>query len=137
MPSIPQGFLDCVFYLYRTREDAVAGKNYGGAGFFAGIRSSVNQGLIYIYACTNWHVAVKDGFSVLRVNTRDGGNDFFEFDPSDWHFAPQGGDLAVLPIPLDLERQQAGFMGLDTIGDSNGMGVRMTRTDSLAPARMW
>jgi hypothetical protein len=50
-----------------------------------------------LYAITNWHVAVRDGSSVMRVNTTNGGVDILDFDPSEWEFPPAGHDLAILP----------------------------------------
>ena len=56
---------------------------------------------MFIYAVTNWHVAVRDGASIIRVNKKGGGIDVFEFDPSEWSFIPNGPDIAVL-LPSSL-----------------------------------
>jgi hypothetical protein len=96
MPKIQQELLDTVFYLYRTREDALEGKEFGGTGFMVSVPSRVKQGLDYYYAVTNAHVACRDGCSVIRFNTRDGGTDILEFDPSDWVAHPDFLDVAIL-----------------------------------------
>jgi hypothetical protein len=53
------------------------------------------------YGVTNWHVACRDGFSVIRLNTRDGGIDVLEFDPAEWEFLPGRYDIAVIPLTVD------------------------------------
>src|SRR6185312_10181152 len=85
MPRIPPKFLDNVFYLYHDESNARQGKDFGGTGFLVGIPSSV-PGHQYVYAVSNWHVAVRDGASVIRLNTKDGGTDVFDFGPEEWEF---------------------------------------------------
>lgn len=99
MPRIRDVFLECVFYLYRSRESALAGEDMGGTGFVTGVASKVDpKHRFYGYAVTNRHVAIDQGFSCIRVNRRDGGVDVFEFDPSEWTPHPDGDDLAILPF---------------------------------------
>lgn len=50
---------------------------------------------------TNWHVACKDGLSIVRMNTIDGGLDVMEFESDEWHFVPSGPDVAVIPLELN------------------------------------
>jgi len=94
MPKIPKGVLESVFYLYRSREDAERGEPFGGTGVFIGMPTEYS-GITFIYAVTNWHLAVRDGFSVMRFNKRNGGVDIFELDPQEWEFPPNGPDIAV------------------------------------------
>jgi hypothetical protein len=102
LPRLPQNVLDCVFYLYRDRASAERGEGFGGTGFL--VTESV-PGANFIYGITNWHVAVRDGFSVMRVNTRDGRADIIEFCPEDWLFIPHGDDIAISPsLNLDNHR---------------------------------
>ena len=62
--------LNSVFYLYRSRDDAVNGKPQGGCGFFLGVRSNQwPDQLHHIHGITNWHVAIQQGFPVIRVNS--------------------------------------------------------------------
>jgi hypothetical protein len=100
MPRIPESMLDSVFYLYRSRADAEAGEDLGGTGFFLGMPIAETT-LVYVYAITNWHVAVNKGCSVIRVNKHGGGTDIFELDPSEWHFVPKGPDLAIADVQFD------------------------------------
>jgi hypothetical protein len=59
----------------------------------------------FFYGVTNWHVACRDGFSVIRLNTHGGGTDVIEFGPEDWEFIPGKYDVAVIPLNVD-ERHQ-------------------------------
>lgn len=97
MPQISSDILDTVFYLYKSRADAEAGVNKGGTGFWVSMPAGV--GGEYIYAVSNWHVAVKGGYSVIRVNKTDGGIDIFDLDPSEWFFKPQWHDVAIADAP--------------------------------------
>lgn len=102
MPRIPPKTLNCAAYLYPSVADAEAGEDFGGTAFFVMIPSSVpDRG--YLYAVTNWHVAVAGGASVLRVNTKDGGTDIFDFGPEDWDFDRRF-DIAVVRLSLDPSR---------------------------------
>ena len=100
MPQLPAAVLRATFYLYASVEDAKQGKEFGGTGFLIGFPSAV-EGTDFGYAITNWHVAVRDGFSVIRVNKLDGGIDIFEHDPSEWSFIPSGPDVAAIPFGID------------------------------------
>jgi len=98
MPKIPQQVLHSVFYLYHSVEDAKNSKAFGGTGFFIGYPTGVNNSH-HIYAVTNWHVAVRDGASVIRVNKLDGSFDVFDLGPENWEFKPNGHDIAVAYFP--------------------------------------
>jgi hypothetical protein len=102
MPRIPQNVVNGVFYLYKDRADAEAGRCPGGTGFivrYDGTFSDLVPGY-HFYAVTNWHVAC-GGYSVIRLNKRDGGIDIIERDPLEWHFLPVKYDVAVIPLELD------------------------------------
>lgn len=103
MPRIPQRVINGVFYLYASREDAKAGRNPGGTGFIVQYRGRPRDEVfgIHLYGVTNWHVALRDGFSTIRLNTVDGDVDIIELDPSEWHFLPGKYDLAAVPLMLD------------------------------------
>lgn len=109
MPGIPKQFLNCVFYLYASYEDAKAGKRAGGTGFLIAMPADNNLGLGHHYGVTNWHVAVRDGFSVIRFNTEDG-YEIIERDPSEWIFSPGKYDIAVTPLSLRDPEQQTFFV---------------------------
>ena len=78
MPRIPPQVLYSAFYLYPTVEAARAGDGFGGAGFFVAYPTGVPEAPSLLYAVTNWHVAVRDGMSVMRVNKIQGGVDIFD-----------------------------------------------------------
>lgn len=99
MPKIPENYLDGVFYLYDSVEAAQAGDKFGGTGFFVSIDAKNAPGKGFVYAVSNWHVAVRGGFSVIRVNTVDGGTEIIELVPEDWEFDPVVGyDVAAVPV---------------------------------------
>ena len=110
MPRVPDRYLDCVFYLYRTEEDARIGRSSGGTGFIVSVPSEAAPGDVYLYAVTNWHVAVSDGFSVVRIMLNDGTPDIFAFEPHEWTFDPNGHDLAIIHVPLDTARHAVSFV---------------------------
>jgi hypothetical protein len=103
MPRVQENVLDCVFYLYPSVDDAKSGRNFGGTGFFIFVPEGDGDehvGRGWIYAVTNWHVAVRDGSSVIRINTKNGNPEILELGPEQWEFDPRF-DVAVLPIQLD------------------------------------
>jgi hypothetical protein len=103
MPKLPPQVIDSVFYLYRTPEDAAAGKNAGGTGFFVAMPSR-HPNQVFLYAVSNWHVVRhRTGASVIRVNKNSGGTDSIALDPSEWHCRPQHHDLAVALVSLSLK----------------------------------
>jgi hypothetical protein len=111
MPQLPTSATKCTIYLYRTVEEARAGGEYGGTGFIVGVPSAVDPKVHYTYAVTNWHVAVQDGFPVIRIATQNGAApDIFDFDSSEWFFVPGGGDVAVVPIRLNTKLHDFRFI---------------------------
>ena len=109
MPKIPPRILNCVFFLYHSVDDAKAGKNSGGTGFFVGC-PSYTEGKFFVYAITNWHVAIRGGASVVRVNKAGGGIDVFDLDPADWHFKPAWHDLAIAEVHVRLPQHDFSFI---------------------------
>jgi len=109
VPRIHPNFASCVFYLYKSMEDARAGSNAGGTGFFVAMPTDDLLG--HHYGVTNWHVAVRDGFSVIRLNTSDGGVAFIDLDSSDWVFRQGGDDIAVVPLSIRDPSHKAFFLG--------------------------
>lgn len=97
MPKIPDKLLDVAFYLYDSVESAQKGENYGGTGFIVALTSEVDPSQSTLYGITNWHVAVRDGFSTIRLNNTDCTFDIREHDPSEWVFDPKY-DIAVIPL---------------------------------------
>lgn len=108
MPKIQQALMDTVFYLYRNKEDAEKGTDFGGTGFIISVPSKADSSTIYLYAVSNLHVACEGGFSVIRINTKSGGTDILELDPSDWHPHPDREDVAItFPIKLSKDHKYA------------------------------
>ena len=112
MPHIPQRIIRSVFYLYASKEDARSGQNAGGTGFLVAFQNSPLervQGDLF-YAVTNWHVACRDGFSVIRLNTRDGGTDIIDLDCSEWDFLPHKYDIAAAPVRIDDDTHDISYV---------------------------
>ena len=113
MPRVPDKVLNCTFYLYESKKAAEQGEAYGGTGFLVTVlsqRFSDIAGSHSVYAVTNRHVAVRGGFSVIRINTYEG-VEIFETDPSDWTVHPDGDDIAVFPLLLANPRNK-GAVGI-------------------------
>ena len=94
MPRWPDEIVDSAVFLYHTQKDAEAGKEFGGTGFLIGVPWQGNSDSWHIYAVTNHHVAVGDGASVIRLNTKGGKSDIIELEPHQW-FWRYGHDVAV------------------------------------------
>lgn len=87
---------DVAFFLFPSEKDAEDGARCGGTGFLVAI-PSINAPDTYhhIYAVTNWHVVCQAGQSTARINQTDGGCTVIHTEPSEWHFNPNGSDIAV------------------------------------------
>jgi hypothetical protein len=87
--------------MYTSEKQAKTGQEFGGSGFIAGVQSTAMPNMVYTYGITNYHVAVRNGASIARVNKVDGSTEIFPFGPEDWHFDPGAGyDVAVAKLPL-------------------------------------
>jgi len=104
MPRLSETILHSTFFLYRSKDDAVRGVDCGGTGFAVYMPSDSVEDISYFYGVTNWHVAVRDGCSVIRLNSLDGSTDILELGPEDWVFDTNGDDLAIAPIQSDFNR---------------------------------
>lgn len=104
MPRLSPKTTNLVGYLYGDVDDAEKGCDFGGTAFFVSVPSKI-PGRAYFYAVSNWHVAVRGGASKLKVNTKDGDTDIFDFGPEDWEFDPRY-DIAAVFVPLSFERHQ-------------------------------
>lgn len=110
MPRVPDDVQDCVFYLYRSEEDARLGENAGGTGFFFSVEVGTGPGTYY-YAVTNWHnIFAGEGAPVIRINTKHGEPDIFPLDHLDWVYKPKWHDLAIADIQLDMSRHKVAFV---------------------------
>jgi hypothetical protein len=106
VPRVPDEFLNATLYLYGSLAEAQRGQNPGGTGFVVGRRVSNDENVWVLYAVTNWHVAVRAGASVIRLNTNDGKVKIIELDPADWVFRPSWHDLAAIAIPRSDNDQE-------------------------------
>ena len=105
--------LNNVFYLYESEEDAKIGKKFGGTGFLVSVNTELMPaGRACIYAVTNWHVACRDGYSVIRLNTLSGGTDIFPFESHEWDFDPRY-DIAVCPLDVDFTKHILAITQID------------------------
>jgi trypsin-like peptidase len=106
VPAIDPNVLQCVFYVYPSRDAAEAGKAAGGTGFLAGVPLEINSYVNQLYAVTNRHVITHCGSEVvLRVNQANGRRDFISTRNRDWIFHPDGLDVAVHPVVLSPDYQ--------------------------------
>jgi hypothetical protein len=104
MPPIPPDLLDCVFYLYQTRDHAEKGERTGGTGFF--VSKPTETDATFLYAVTNQHVVGGQSQSrVMRVNTPDRPTPFetVETQWSDWIQHEDGLDIAAMSLGLSTD----------------------------------
>lgn len=118
MPKIPSTYSKCVFYLYSDQESARAGINEGGTGFLIGVPSKLAGGH-YLFAVTNWHVAVRGGFSVIRMNKLNGETEIIDLGPDQWLFTPHDYDICITPIEADEKVHDISFVPVNLFVDEN------------------
>jgi hypothetical protein len=58
------------------------------------------HGMVFYYAITNRHVAVTGGASIIRINTKDGGTKYLEFEVEDWQYVEGGDDVCAVEIDV-------------------------------------
>ena len=115
MPTIPKRVLDSTFYLYQNEKDARAGKNCGGTGVFIAVPSQHDSTRLIPFAVSNWHVAVRDGSSVIRINKLGGGVDVLPYSPEGWHWMPSSYDLAIAPVQMSQTVHEIGVISTDML----------------------
>jgi hypothetical protein len=98
MPRIPDGALSQIVYLYPSVVDAENGSRTGGSGFLITLPSIVLAGRGLLFAVTNAHV-IEAGSTVVRLNTKDGKFDTFDFTDQDWILHPDKDDIAICCMP--------------------------------------
>src|ERR1700743_355169 len=88
-----------IVYLFESAQSAEANTGFGGSGFFIqGPSKRWPSKFWHSYIVSNWHVAVRGGFSIPLLNRNDNSTDSFSAYPSDWIYLPNGPDIAVLPM---------------------------------------
>lgn len=129
MPRIPPILLNCTFYLYATAEDARRGEEYGGTGFIVGVPSELlSDRVTYLYGISTWHVACRDGASIVRLHRKDGGIEIRDFGPEDWDFIPGGADIAAISLSLDQSQLRFAYIAENAFAtreqvEKHGIGV--------------
>jgi len=122
MPRIPDRMLDTAFYLYADADSAQKGEKFGGTGFIVSLKSEVDPSKSTLYGVTNWHVAVKKGFSTIRLNNKDGTFDIRKHDPSEWIFDTKY-DVAVIPLLPSPSMQIQQVLGEVFVVENDDIGI--------------
>lgn len=97
MPAIDGRYLDAVFYLYPSSDDAEAGRSEGATGFVVSVPSDAHAGSPFHYLVTAGHV-IGRGAVIARFNDTAGGTIVFPSAPGEWVRPGDGTDLAALPL---------------------------------------
>lgn len=98
MPRLNTRFKQTTFFLYGrspTTGDIVGPQ---GTGFLIGVEAEGHWLLRHYYAVTCYHVAVRAGASIIRLNTSDGHHRFIDLEPHEWQFIPSGDDVCAVDI---------------------------------------
>jgi hypothetical protein len=98
MPRLNDDFLECAFYLYRSKHEAEEGIQIGGSGFLVTVPAE-RAGGSFIYAVTNRHV-IEAGAKVIRMNTTKGGTAIDDLEG--WISSPTD-DLAIHPVSFSSD----------------------------------
>jgi hypothetical protein len=103
MPRIPPALECSAFFLFR-RDPRTGDVNDepDGTGFVVARSWKTVTNRFHYYAVSNWHVVVKRGASILRVNTVSGKSRLIDTEPHEWYFATPGDDLAIRDITEDV-----------------------------------
>lgn len=107
VPRIPDFILNSIVYLYRDRDEAETGAEFGASGFLMGELSAANEKCSHIYVITNKHVVEGKFCSpVVRMNLKHPGSGFertlvVDFKESNWVTDPKN-DLAACMLPPDF-----------------------------------
>jgi hypothetical protein len=125
MPKLAPELLNSIFYLYRTVDDAKRGVNPGGTGFLIAFPTKDHLG--HHYGITNWHVAIDKGFSVIRINTKEG-PEYFDLGPEDWFYNRQKDDVAVTPLDLRNPEQITWFLGTQLL-----LSEKIIKKENIGP----
>lgn len=113
VPRIPEEYLDCAVYLYRSTHAAKSGHRSGGCGFLLAVEGDAREpleplweekywyrkrsGPVFQYVATCRHVA--EQYPVARLNRK--GRSGSEGIPLDGWVFHEKSDLAVAPLEID------------------------------------
>jgi hypothetical protein len=112
MIPIPQAYLDCAVYIYRTKADAKTGSLSGGSGFLTAIPLEINKEKHKLYVVTARHVIDKMKNPIVRLNLKAGGSEPLETNRARWIDHPDGDDLSVYPLPIEPDDDEYQFDGV-------------------------
>src|ERR1700722_14632548 len=103
MPKIPPDLERSAFFLFgRDPRTGDIGAEPDGTGFIVGRPWKAVPNRFHYYAVSNWHVAVRRGASILRINTLSRKSRLIDKEPHEWYFANPGDDLAICDITEDV-----------------------------------
>lgn len=100
MPRIRKEMGNIPFFLFGTNP-TTGEMSVGGTGFVVSLPANDGNNTHY-YAITNWHVAVRRGYSQIRLNQVGGRARLLEFEPNEWQFLPNSDDLAAIDITDEI-----------------------------------
>jgi hypothetical protein len=128
MPRIPKSWLKLVVFIYADKASALGDQKGGGTGFFVGRQV---QGGWQTFIITNRHVIDKKQNPVIRLNQM--GTDVPDLcvtNRSRWIDHPDGDDLSVYPVDLDVALHCHSFIGEQGFTDLEnyhlGLGSEVT-----------
>jgi hypothetical protein len=97
MPRLHDVYLECIVYMYRSKDEAMLGVNIGGSGFLVSVPCvGLPPPARFAYVVTNKHVANRA--RCARINTKDGRTDAFDLAEQGW-ISNDVDDLAIHLIP--------------------------------------
>lgn len=131
MPLIHQDWINSVFYIYESQEDAERGEPTGGTGFIvvaeAPHPSNAAAEVVFGYAVTNLHCLKKDQPRFCRFNLTAGGFDIKRFEDKDWSRHLDFDDVVVAPLALESTVKfsfiRASMFFTDEVRGLYGIGV--------------
>jgi len=96
VPRIPDDWVKCVVYLYRSVDAAELGEPVGGCGLLVGVESATIPSLAHVYVVTNAHVSEK--YRVARHNIL-GGSQPVDLSQAEW--IDHGADVSVCQMGMN------------------------------------
>jgi hypothetical protein len=108
-------FLNCVFYVYPSAEDAHKAERRGGSGSLVQVELENNRERCIVYAVTNSHVIKRCGpLPAITINTKEGKRQVFTTANGDWRFLPNH-DVAAVPVSFNSATHSVRHIGIDGV----------------------
>ena len=130
MSRINDRFLNCVLYLYPSKDAAMQGGPQGGTGFLYGIPVNKEANRYHVIVVTCRHLlTMKEVY--LRINSSDGEYKIFKTISHDWTIDPTE-DLAICALDLD-ETLRIGYVRQfhDTVTKDSHAGMDIGPGDDV------